>query len=140
MNVLRFSLFALIETRLHRVEFKDFQNSLDGKFTSFAEEFKKLLDHQNLISMAQKLIMEKLTKSEPSNSGESEYDCECPPHPPCQTVETIPLSSQLEPKLTTLNQKVQGILYRLNTMENPFRTVFLDTDEISGGLNKIKAD
>ena len=45
MNVLRFSFFSLIETRLHRVEFKDFQNSLDEKFTSFAEEFKKLLDH-----------------------------------------------------------------------------------------------
>ena len=84
--------------------------------------------------------MEKLTSLEPSNSNESEDDCECPPHPPCQTVETIPLSSQLESKLTTLNQKIKGILSRLNTMENPYRTIFLDTDEISGGLYKIKSD
>ena len=56
INVLRFTLFALIETRLHQVESKDFKNSLDGKITSFVQEFKKLLDHQNLISLALKHI------------------------------------------------------------------------------------
>ena len=50
MNVLRFTFFSLIETRLHRVESKSYQNTLDGKIQSFVEEFKKLLDHQNLIS------------------------------------------------------------------------------------------
>ena len=60
--------------------------------------------------------------------------------PPCPTVETIQSSNQLEPKLTTLNQKIQGILTRLNTMENPYKTIILDTDEISQGLNKIKTD
>ena len=36
MNVLRFTFFALIETRLHRVDSKDYEDSLDGKITSFA--------------------------------------------------------------------------------------------------------
>ena len=127
MNVLRFTLFALIETCLHQVESKDFKNFLDWKITSFAEEFKKLLDHQNLISLTQKHIMEKLTNLEPniiSNSGESEDECVCAPPLPCPTAEVIQSSNQLEPKLTTLNQKIQGILSRLNTMENPYRAIF----------------
>ena len=144
MNVIRFAFFSLIETRLHRVESKNYQNSLDGKIQSFVEEFKKLLDHQNLISLAQTHILEKLTNLEPniiSNSGLSEDECgSCPPPPPCPTAEIIQSSNQLEPKLTTLNQKIQGILTRLNTMENPYRTIVLDTDEISKGLNKIKTD
>ena len=101
MNVLRFTLFALIETRLHRVESKDFKNSLDGKITSFAEEFKKLLDHQNLISVAPTHILEKLTNLEPniiSNSGESEDECVCAPPLPCPTAEVIQSSDQLESK------------------------------------------
>ena len=59
MNVLRFTFFAVIETRLHRVESKDYEDSLDGKITSFAGELKKLLDHQNVISLAQTYILEK---------------------------------------------------------------------------------
>ena len=88
----------MIETRLHQVESKDLKNSLDGKITSFAEEFKKLLDHQNLISLTQKNIMEKLTNLEPniiSNSGESEDECVCPPPSPCPTAGAIQSSCPL---------------------------------------------
>ena len=144
MNAIRFAFFSLIESRLHRVESKSYQNTLDSKIQSFLVEFKKLLDHQNLLSLAQKTILEKLTNLEPkiiSNSGLSEDECvSCPPPPPCPTTETIQSSNQLEPKLTALNQKIQGILTRLNIMENPYRTIILDTDEISEGLNKIKID
>ena len=59
--IIGFAYFALIETRLHRVEAKDYENSLNKKFTTFAGELKKLLDHQNVISSAQTHILEKLS-------------------------------------------------------------------------------
>ena len=105
MNVIRFAFFSLIETRLHRVESKSYQDTLDENIQSFVTEFKKLVDHQNVISLAQKTILEKVITLEPniiSNSGFSEDECgSCPPPPPCPTVETIQSSNQLEPKLTT---------------------------------------
>ena len=116
---------------------------MDRKITSFTGEHKKLLDHQNVISLAQTHILEKLSSLEPnivSNSGLSEDECTCPPSTPCPSAEVIKSSDQLESKLTNLNQNIQGILSRLNTMENPYQTIFSNTDEISGGLNKIKAD
>ena len=144
MNSVRFAFFSLIESRLHRVESRNYQNTLDSKIQTFLVEFTKLVENQNLISLAQKTILEKLTNLEPniiSNSGLSEDECvSCPPPPPCPTTETIQSSNQLEPKLTALNQKIQGILTRLNIMENPYRSIILDTDEISEGLNKIKID
>ena len=82
--------------------------------------------------------MEKLTNLEPntiSNSGLSEEECV-----PCLTTETIQSSNQLEPELTALNQKLQGILIRLNIMENPYRSIILNTEEIGDGLSKIKKD
>ena len=41
---LRFIIFTLVEVRLHRIEAKDYRDSLDNKILSFAEELKKLLD------------------------------------------------------------------------------------------------
>ena len=144
MNVIRFAFFSLIETRLHRVESKDYQNTFDGKIQSFVEEFKKLLDHQNLLPLAQNTILEKLTNLEPntiSNSGLSEEECvPCPTPPPCQTTETIQSSNQLEPELIALKQKLQGILNRLNIMENPYRSIIVNIEEINDGLNKIEKD
>ena len=116
---------------------------MDRKITSFAGELKKLLDHQNVISLAQTHILEKLSSLEPniiSNSGLGEDECACPPSTPCPPAEVIRSSDQLESKLTSLNQNIQGILSRLNTMENPYKTIFSNTDEISVGLNRIKAD
>ena len=79
-NTLRFVIFTLVEARLHRVESKDYRDSLDRKLTSFANELKKLLDHQNLISTAQTHILEELSnlKPIPTNSGLAEDEC-----PPC---------------------------------------------------------
>ena len=61
--------------------------------------------------------MEILTNLEPdtiSNSGLDEEECV-----PCPNIETIQSSNQLEPELIALNQKLQGILNRLNIMEKP---------------------
>ena len=38
---LRFIIFTLVEVRLHRIEAKDYRDSLDSKLLSFAEELKK---------------------------------------------------------------------------------------------------
>ena len=70
-NVLRFVIFTLVEARLHRVESKDYRDSLDRKMISFAEDFKKLLDHQNVISSAQTHILEKLSSLEPIPTNSS---------------------------------------------------------------------
>ena len=77
-------------------------------------EFRKLIENQNLISLAQKTTLEKLTNLEPdtiSNSGLNEEECV-----PCPTTETIQSSNQLEPELIVLNQKLQGILDGLNIL------------------------
>ena len=82
--------------------------------------------------------MEKLTYLEPdtiSNSSLNEKECV-----PCPTTETIQSSNQLEPELIALNKKLQGILNRLNIMENPYRSIFMNTEEINDGLNRIKKD
>ena len=82
--------------------------------------------------------MEKLTNLEPdtiSNSGLNEEECV-----PCPTTETIQSSNQLEPELIALNKKLQGILYRLNILENPYRSIIVNTEEINDDLNKIKKD
>ena len=101
-------------------------------------EFRKLIENQTLILLAEQTILEKLTNLEPdtiSNSCLNEEECV-----PCQTIETIQSSNQLEPELIVLNQKLQGILNRLNIMENPYRSITLSTEEINDGLNKIKKD
>ena len=135
---LRFIIFTLVEVRLHRIEAKDYRDSLDNKILSFAEELKKLLDHQKVISRAQTHILEKL--SEPnivSNSGLAEDECICTPTP-CP--EDIGSTDLLESRLISLDQNVQGILSRLNTLENPYRDIFSDTNKVSESLNRIKAD
>ena len=101
-------------------------------------EFRKLIENQTLMLLAQQTILEKLTNLELdtiSNSGLNEGECE-----PCPTTETIQSSNQLEPELIVLNQKLQGILDRLNMMQNPYRSIILNTEEINDGLNKIKKD
>ena len=60
VNSLRFSLFSLIESRLHRVESKHYQDTLDNKIQSFLLEFTKLLNNQKLVLTAQKSILIKL--------------------------------------------------------------------------------
>ena len=87
MNAIRFAFFSLIESRLHRVESKSYQNTLDSKIQSFLVEFRKLFKNQNFLLLAQKNTLEKLTNFEPntiSNSGLSEEECV-----PCPQIETI---------------------------------------------------
>ena len=57
---------------------------------------------------------------------------------PCP--EVIGSTDLLESRLISLDQNVQGILSRLNTLENPYKEIFSDTNEISVSLNRIKAD
>ena len=102
MNSVRFAFFSLIESRLHRVESRNHQNTLDSKIQTFLVEFRKLIENQNLISLAQKTILTKLGNLEPdtiSNSGLNEEECV-----PCPQIETIQSSNQLEPELIALNK------------------------------------
>ena len=59
---------------------------------------------------------------------------------PCPQIETIQATNQLEPELIALNRKLQGILNRLNQLENPYRSIIGNTQEINNDLNKIKKD
>ena len=90
-----------------------------------------------MISSAQTHILEKLSSLEPipTNSGLAEDEC-----PPCQSVEISESTEVLESKLTSLDKNIQGILSRINTMDNPYTKIFTETDEITMSLNKIKAD
>ena len=132
---LRFLIYTLVEVRLHRTEAQDFRDSLDNKLLSFTEEFQKLLKHQEIISMAQTHILEKLSElGEPSiNSGLSEDECdECVcTTTPCPEV----MTDLLESKLRSLEQNVQKILSRLNILD-----LFSDTKEISMNIHKLKDD
>ena len=79
---------TLIETRLHRVESKHYQEILDNKIQSFLLEFTKLLNSQKSVLTVQKSILLKLEdlnqENIPSglNSGE-----ECPPCPKIQQIQ-----------------------------------------------------
>ena len=72
-------------------------------------EFTKLIENQNLISIAQNTILAKLGSLEPedtiSNSGLNEEECvSCPEIGPIQP------SNQLQPELKSINTKLQGYL------------------------------
>ena len=89
MNSVRFSFFLLIESRLHRVESRHYQDTLDSKIQSFLLEFTKLIENQNLVLKAQKSILAKLGGLEQgdtiSNSGLNEEECvPCPEIRPIQ--------------------------------------------------------
>ena len=106
MNTLRFSLFWLIESRLHRVESKHYQDTLDNKIQSFLIEFTKLLKNQNLVLTAQKSILIKLGNLEQgdniSNSGLNAEDClPCPEIRPIQEP-----TQQLQPELNIIKTKL----------------------------------
>ena len=57
---------------------------------------------------------------------------------PCP--EDIGSTDLLEWRLISLDLNVQGILSRLNTLENPYRDIFSDTNKVSESLNRIKTD
>ena len=88
MNTLRFTLFSLIESRLHRVESKHYQEILDNKIKSFLLEFTKLLNSQKLALTVQKSILLKLEDFNQENilSGLNSVE-ECPPCPKIQQIQ-----------------------------------------------------
>ena len=140
MNTLRFSLFSLIESRLHRVESKHYQDTLDNKIQVFLVEFTKLLENQNLVLAAQKSILLKLRHIEQgdniSNSGLNAEEClPCPEIRPIQQP-----TQQLQPELNIIKTKLQSLSDKLNRLGNPYRSVKLNTKEINDDLNKIKND
>ena len=58
--IIVFAYFTLIETTLHHVEAKDYENPLNKNFTIFAE----LLENQNVILSTQIHILERLSSLE----------------------------------------------------------------------------
>ena len=113
MNTLRFSLFSLIESRLHRVESKHYQDILDNKIQVFLVEFTKLLENQNLVLAAQRSILQKLGHIEQgdtiSNSGLSGGECQ-----PCPEIEPIQQSNlQLLPNFNILKKNSKIYLIKL---------------------------
>ena len=130
----------MIESRLHRVESRHYQDTLDSKIQSFLLEFTKLLENQNLVLTAQKSILVKLGGLEQgdtiSNSGLNAEEClPCPEIRPIQQQ-----NQQLQPELNILKNKLQSLSDKLNRLGNPSRSITLNTKEINDDLNKIKND
>ena len=136
MNTLRFSLFSLIESRLHRVESKHYQDTLDNKIQSFLLEFTKLLNSQKSVLTVQKSILIKLGNSEqednPSNSGLNSGDC-----PPCPEIKQI---QQSQPELNIIITKLQSLTEKISRLGYPYRSVKLNTIAINDDLAKIRSD
>ena len=133
---LRFIIFNLVETRLHRVEAKLYRDILDSKFISLTEELQRIFDHQNIISRAQTHIINKLEPNIPANSGfspEEEFTCE-----PCP--DNIGLENVMESKFNNFEQSIQKILEKLEIINNPYRNIFSDTTRVRESLTKIKDD
>ena len=133
---LRFIIFNLVETRLHRVEAKLYRDILDSKFISLTEELQRIFDHQNIISRAQTHIINKLEPNIPANSGfspEEEFTCE-----PCP--DNIGLENVMESKFNNFEQSIQKILEKLEIINNPYRNIFSDTTRVRESLSKIKDD
>ena len=122
---LRFIIFTLVETRLHRVEAQIHRNMIDLKLINLLEELQR-------ISRAQTHIINKLEPNIPDNSGFSEEENTCDPCP-----ENIELESLMESKFNSFELK---ILEKLETFNNPYGNIFSDTTRVRESLSKIKED
>ena len=122
---LRFIIFTLVETRLHRVEAQIHRNMIDSKLISLLEELQR-------ISRAQTHIINKLEPNIPDNSGFSEEEYTCDPCP-----ENIGLENVMESKFNSFELK---ILEKLETFNNPYGNIFSDTTRVRESLSKIKED
>ena len=135
MNTLRFSLFSLIESRLHRVESKHYQEILDNKIQSFLLEFTKLLNSQKSVLTVQKSILLKLEdlNQEDSPSGLNP-PLECSP---CSENQQI---QQTQPELNIIIRKLQSLTEKNSRSGNLYRSVTLNTNTVNNDLAKIKSD
>ena len=109
---LRFIIFTLVETRLHRVEAQIHRNMIDSKLINLLEELQR-------ISRAQTHIINKLEPNIPDNSGFSEEENTCDPCP-----ENIGLENVMESKFNSFEQNIQKILEKLEIINNPYRNIF----------------
>ena len=125
---LRFIIFTLVETRLHRVEAQIHRNMIDLKLINLLEELQR-------ISRAQTHIINKLEPNIPDNSGFSEEENTCDPCP-----ENIGLESLMESKFNSFEQNIQKILEKLEIINNPYGNIFSDTTRVRESLSKIKED
>ena len=125
---LRFIIFTLVETRLHRVEAQIHRNMIDLKLINLLEELQR-------ISRAQTHIINKLEPNIPDNSGFSEEENTCDPCP-----ENIGLENVMESKFNSFEQNIQKILEKLEIINNPYRNIFSDTTRVRESLSKIKED
>ena len=136
MNTLRVSLFSLIESRLHRVESKHYQEILDNKIQSFLLEFTELLNSQKSVLTVQKSILLKLEdlnqEDNSPNSGLNSGEC-----PPCPEIKQI---QQSQPELNIIIKKLQSLTEKNRRLGNPYRSVTLNTNAINNDLAKIKSD
>ena len=135
MNTLRFSLFSLIESRLHRVESRHYQEILDNKIQSFLLEFTKLLNSQKSVLTVQKSILLKLEdlNQEDSPSGLNP-PVECSP---CSENQQI---QHTQPELNIIIRKLQSLTDKISRSGNLYRSVTLNTNTINNDLAKIESD
>ena len=134
MNTLRFSLFSLIESRLHRVESRHYQEILDNKIQSFLLEFTKLLNSQKSVLTVQKSILLKLEdlNQEDSPSGLNP-PIECSP---CENQQI----QHTQPELNIIIRKLQSLTDKISRPGNLYRSVTLNTNTINNDLAKIESD
>ena len=132
---LRFIIFTLVETRLHRVEAQIHRDILDSKLISLTEELQRIFDHQTIISRAQTHIINKLEPNIPDNSGFSEEENTCDPY-----LENIGLENLIESKFNNFELKFEKILEKLEIINNPYGNIFPDTTRVRESLSKIKED
>ena len=94
----------------HRVEYKNYQDTLDNKIQVFLLEFTKLIENQNLVLTAQKSILLKLRHIEQgdniSNSGLNTEECL-----PCPENQQLIQQLQLELNNIKINRDVYLIVY-----------------------------
>ena len=131
MNTLRFSLFALIESRLHRVESKSYQETFTSNFQNYLLEFRKLITSQTQILTVQKTILNTLVSQEDSPSGLNPPQIDCPP---CESVQT----QYTPPELTIILKKLNTITERISRLGNLYQK--LNTNTISQNLANIEND
>ena len=79
MNIARFSLFSLLESRFHRVESKNYQDTFKVMFQDYLLQFKKVIDSQTQILLSQKTILSHLLSEQGSGYNPPLLDLECPP-------------------------------------------------------------
>ena len=139
MNILRFSLFALLESRLHRVESKSYQDTFTINFQNYLTEFRKIITSQTQILTAQKTILSNLLSEEGNPSGLNPSLIDCPPCENVQNQYTPPELTIILKKLNTIAEIISK-LGHLNSFKNDLERLYqkLNTNTISQNLANIE--